>query len=197
MSTRQPSFPASIGNKHVTRRALLNAAATLPFACLAARAQKSDSLWDSAMIMIGSGGTLLGTDRVQCALFDSNGRAVPGGSVTVDASALATTGVANFKWEVQGGKLEANFRLPDPNASHQQVMAFVPAPGGPPNRFHLLLSDDHLLVEDDPNFIAEGAFHSVGRLITKCQYLVEIDANGIPHPIAPFCTKCVYIFVGR
>ena len=197
MPTRQPSFSAPIGNKYVSRRALLNVAATLPFAPLAARAQNSESLWDSAMIMIGSGGTLIGTDRVQCALFDPNGRAVPGGAVTVDASALATAGVTNFKWEVKGGKLEANFRLPDPNASHQQVLAFVPAPGGPPNRFHLLLSDDHLLVEDDPNFTAEGAFHGVARLITKCQYLVEVDANGIPHPIAPFCTRCVYIFVGR
>ena len=197
MPTRQPSIPASIGNKYVTRRALLKGAATLPFAPLTARAQNSDSLWDSATIMIGSGGTLIGTDRVQCSLFGPNGKAVPGGTITVDASALATTGMANFKWEVQGGKLEGNFRLPDPNASHQQVMAFVPAPGGPPNRFYLLLSDDHLLVEDDPNFLAEGVFHGVGRLITKCQYLVEIDANGIPHPIAPFCTRCVYIFVGR
>jgi hypothetical protein len=149
------------------------------------------------MIMIGSGGTLIGTDRVQCALFGPNGKPVPGGTITVDASALATTGAANFKWEVQGGKLEGNFRLPDPNVSHQQVMAFVPAPGGPPNRLYLLLSDDHLLVEDDPNFLAQGVFQGVGRLITKCQYLVEIDANGIPHPIAPFCTRCVYIFVGR
>jgi hypothetical protein len=197
MPTRQPSVPASIGSKNVTRRALLQATATLPFALLAARAQTSDSLWDSAMIMIGSGGTLIGTDRVQCALFGPNGKAVPGGTITVDASALATTGVANFKWEVPGGKLEGNFRLPDPNVSHQQVMAFVPAPGGPPNRLYLLLSDDHLLVEDDPRFLAQGVFQGVGRLITKCQYLVEIDANGIPHPIAPFCTRCVYIFVGR
>ena len=197
MSTRQPSFAAAFGNKYLSRRALLNAAAMLPFAPLAAKAQTSDSLWNSAMIVIGSGGTLVGTDRVQCVLFGPNGKAVPGGTVTVDASALATAGVANFKWEVQGGKLEANFRLPDPNASHQQAMAFVPAPGGPPNRFHILLSDDHLLVEDDPNFIAEGVFHGVDRLITKCQYLVEIDANGIPHPLASFCTRCVYIFVGR
>jgi hypothetical protein len=197
MPTRPPSIPASIGNKYFTRRALLKGAATLPLASLTATAQNTDSLWDSAMILIGSGGTLIGTDRVQCSLFGSNGKAVPGGTITVDASALATTGMANFKWEVQGGKLEGNFRLPDPNASHQQVMAFVPAHGGPPNRFYLLLSDDHLLVEDDPNFLAEGMFHGVGRLITKCQYLVEIDANGIPHPIAPFCTRCVYIFVGR
>jgi hypothetical protein len=149
------------------------------------------------MILIGSGGSLIGTDRVQCSLFGPNGKAVPGGTITVDASALATTGMANFKWEVQGGKLEGNFRLPDPNASHQQVMTFVPAPGDPPNRFYLLLSDDHLLVEDDSNLLAEGVFHGVGRLVTKCQYLVEIDANGIPHPIAPFCTRCVYIFVER
>ena len=197
MATHQPSLPDSIGSKNVTRRAHLKATATLPFAPLAARAQTSDSLWDSAMIMIGSGGTLIGTDRVRCALFGPNGKAVPGGTITVDASALATTGVANFRWEVQGGKLEGNFRLPDPNVSHQQVMAFVPAPGGPPNRFYLLLSDDHLLAEDDPNFLAEGAFQGVRRLVTKCQYLVEIDANGIPHPIAPFCTRCVYVFVGR
>jgi hypothetical protein len=196
MPTRQPSPTASIG-KNVTRRALLNAAATLPFAPLAARAQTSDSLWDSAMIMIGSGGALIGADRVQCALFGLNGKAIPGGTVTVDASALATTGMANFKWEVQGGKLEGNFRLPDSNASHQQAMALVPTPGGQPNWFYLLLSDDHLLVEDDPNFLAEGVFHGVGRLITKCQYLVEIDANGAPHPIAPFCARCVYIFAGR
>lgn len=197
MLTRQLSIPASIGNKYVTRRALLKVAATLPLAPLTARAQNDDSLWDSAMILIGSGGTLIGTDRVQCSLFGPNGKPVPGGAITIDTSALATTGMAKFKWEVQGGKLESNFRLPDPNALHQQAMAFVPVPGGPPNRFHLLLSDDHLLVEDDPNFIAEGVFHDVGRLITKCQYLVEIDASGIPHPLAPFCTRCVYIFVGR
>jgi hypothetical protein len=196
MPTRQPSIPASIGN-YVTRRALLKSAATLPLASLMARAQNSDSLWDSATILIGSGGTLIGTDRVKCSLFAPNGKAVPGGTITVDASALATTGMANFKWEVQGGKLEGNFRLPDPNASHQQVMSFVPAPGGPANRFYLLLSDDHLLVEDDPNFLAEGLFQGVGRLITKCQYLVEIDAAGVLHPMAPFCTRCVYIFVGR
>jgi len=196
MPTRQPSPTASIG-KNVTRRALLNAAATLPFAPLAARAQTSDSLWDSAMIMIGSGGALIGADRVQCALFGLNGKAIPGGTVTVDASALATTGMANFKWEVQGGKLEGNFRLPESNASHQQAMALVPTPGGQPNWFYLLLSDDHLLVEDDPNFVAQGVFYGVTRLITKCQYLVEIDAKGIPHPVAPFCTRCVYIFVGR
>src|SRR5262245_54909834 len=174
MRTRQPSFPASIGNKYTTRRALLNAAATLPFATLAATAQNSQSLWDSAMIMIGSGGTLIGTDRVQCVLFDPNGRSIPGGTVTADTSMLATTGVASFTWEVQGGKLQANFRLPDPNASHNQVLAFVPVAGGPPNRFYLLLSDDHLLAEDDRNFIAEGVFRGASRLITKCQYLVEI-----------------------
>jgi hypothetical protein len=197
MPTRQPSITASIGNNYVTRRALLKSAATLPLASLMARAQNSDSLWDSAAILIGSGGTLIGTDRVKCSLFGPNGKAVPGGAITIDASALAITGMANFKWEVQGGKLEGNFRLPDPNASHQQVMAFVPVPGGPANRFSLLLSDDHLLVEDDPNFLAQGVFQGVARLITKCQYLVEIDANGIPHPIAPFCTRCVYIFIGR
>ena len=197
MPTRQASLTASIANNNFTRRALLNAVATLPLAPLAARAQTSDSLWDSAMIMIGSGGTLIGTDRVQCALFGPNGKAVPAGTVTVDTSALASSGVANFKWEIQGGKLEANFRLPDPNISHGQVLAFVPVPGGPSNRFYLLISDDHLLVDDDPNFLAQGFFQGVGRLITKCQYLVEIDANGIPHPIEPFCTRCVYIFVAR
>ena len=197
MASPQRSIPASIGNKYFTRRALLKGAATLPLASLTARAQNSDSLWDSARILIGSGGTLIGTDLVKCSLFGPNGKAVPGGTITIDASELATTGMANFKWEVQGGKLDGNFGLPDPNASHQQVMAFVPAPGGPPNRFYLLLSDDHVLVEDDPNFLAEGFFHGVGRLITKCQYLVEIDANGVLHPIAPFCTRCVYIFVGR
>ena len=197
MPTRQPSIPAFAGNKHVTRRALLKGAATLPLASLTARAQNSDSLWDSARILIGSGGTLIGADRVQCSLFGPNGKAVPGGTITIDASELATTGMANFKWEVQGGKLDGNFGLPDPNASHQQVMAFVPVPGGPANRFSLLLSDDHLLMEDDPNFLAEGVFQGVGRLITKCQYLVEIDASGILHPIAPFCTRCVYIFIER
>src|SRR3954462_15107598 len=106
MPTRQPSFPASTGKKYITRRTLLNGAATLPFAPLAARAQTSDSLWDSAMIMIGSGGTLIGTDRVQCTLFNPNGKGIPGGTITVDASALATTGAVNFKWEVPGGKLE-------------------------------------------------------------------------------------------
>src|ERR1041385_4285255 len=118
MPTSEPSIPASIGSKNITRRALLNAVATLPFAPLAARAQTSDSLWDSAMIMIGSGGTLIGPDRVQCALFGPNGKAVPGGTITIDTDALATTGMVNFKWDVQGGKLEGNFRLPDPNASH-------------------------------------------------------------------------------
>jgi hypothetical protein len=166
----------------------------LPFAPLAAKAQTSAALWDSARIMIGSGGAIVATDRVQCELFDPNGKAVRGGTVTVDTSALATAGVTNFKWEVQGGRLECNFRFPDP--VHNQVFAFVPAPGGPQNRFYLLLSDDHLLIEDDPHFIAEGVFRGAGRLITKCQYLVEIDMNGVPHPVAPFCTNCVYIFIG-
>lgn len=114
----------------------------------------------------------------------------------MDTSSLATTGVANFKWEVYGGTLQCNFRLPDLNPSDTQVLAFAPVPGGPPNRFYLLISDDHLLAADDPNFIAEGVFHGVSRLITKCQYLVDLDQNSIPHPVAPFCTNCVYIFIG-
>src|SRR6266571_4611158 len=92
MRTRQPSFPALIGNKYTTRRALLNAVATLPFAPLAARAQNSDSLWDSAMIMIGSGGTLIGTDRVQCARNRRRHQLQVGGSGRQDASQLPTSG---------------------------------------------------------------------------------------------------------
>jgi hypothetical protein len=186
-----------ISKRYVSRRAVLESAAMLPLASMMARAQNHESLWDSAMIMIGSGGTLVGTDRVQCSLFDPNGKAIPGGTVTVDTSALPTAGVINFKWEVQGGKLEGNFRLPDPNPSHNQILAFAPAPGGPPNRFYLLISDDHVLVEDDPNVIAQGVFQRVYRLSTKCQYSVEIDASGIPHPLSPFCTKCVYMFIRR
>ena len=186
-----------ISNNYVSRRAVLESAAMLPLATMMARAQNQESLWDSATIMIGSGGTLIGMDRVQCSLFDPNGKAIPGGTVTVDTSALPTAGVINFKWEIQGGKLEGNFRLPDPNPSHNQVLAFAPLPGGPQNRGYLLLSDDHLLVEDDPSFVAQGAFHGVDRLITKCQYFVEFDIYGIPHPLSPFCTKCVYIFITR
>jgi hypothetical protein len=186
-----------INKKNVSRRAVLKSAAMLPLASMKAVAQNQEPLWDSAMIMIGSGGTLIGTDRVQCTLFDPNGRAIPEGTVTVDAIALPTTGVANYKWEVRGGRLECSFRLPDPNPSHNQALAFAPAPGEPPNRFYLLLSDNHVLIEDDANFIAEGVFQGVYRLITKCQYFVELDAGGILHPLAPFCTKCVYIFIKR
>ena len=118
-----------ISKKYVSRRAVLESAAMLPLASMMAGAQNQESLWDSAMIMIGSGGTLVGTDRVQCSLFDSNGKAIPGGTVTVDTSAVPTAGIIKFKWEVHGGKLEGNFRLPDPNPSHNQVLAFAPVPG--------------------------------------------------------------------
>ena len=187
----------TLKKNYISRRAILESAAMLPLASMTAKAQNPESLWNSAMIMIGSAGQMIGIDRVQCTLFDPSGMAIPGGTVTVDASALATGGVVNYKWEVPGGKLEGAFRLPDPNPSHNQVAAFVPVSGGPPNRFYLLLSDDHVLVEDDPNFIAQGVFQRVYRLITKCQYFVEIDASGILHPLSPFCTKCVYMFIRR
>src|ERR1041384_5513131 len=115
-----------ISKKYVSRRAILESAAMLPLASMTARAQNHESLWDLAMIMIGSGGTQIGTDRVQCTLFDPNGKAIPGGIITVDASALPTAGVINYKWEIQGGKLECAFRLPDPNLSHNQILAFAP-----------------------------------------------------------------------
>ena len=181
----------------ISRRKILESAAMLPLASMTAKAQNPEPLWNSAIIMIGSGGQMIGIDRVQCTLFDPSGMTIPGGTVTIDASALATGGVVKYKWEVPGGKLEGAFRLPDPNPTHNQVAAFVPVSGGPPNRFYLLLSDDHVLVEDDPNFIAQGVFQRVYRLITKCQYLVEIDASGILHPLSPFCTKCVYMFIRR
>ena len=195
MSSNPRSLSPFSGPPSFSRRAFLKPAVVLPLASLAAPAQNSAALWASARIMICSGGEIIGTDRVQCQLFDPEGKAVPDGALTVDTSMLGTAGVTNFKWEIQGGRLECNFRLPDANPAHTQILAFVPAPGGRPNRFYLLLSDDHLLVEDDPTYIAEGVFHEVGRLITKCQYLVEVDANGIPHPVAPFCTNCVYIFI--
>jgi len=181
----------------ISRRKILESAAMLPLASMTAKAQNPEPLWNSAMIMIGSGGQMIGIDRVQCTLFDPSGMTIPGGTVTIDASALATGGVVKYKWEVPGGKLECAFRLPDPNPTHNQVAAFVPVSGGPPNRFYLLLSDDHVLVEDDPNFIAQGVFQRVYRLITKCQYFVEIDASDILHPLSPFCTKCVYMFIRR
>ena len=186
----------TLKKNYVSRRAILESAAMLPLASMTAKAQNPESLWNSAMIMIGSGGQMIGIDRVQCTLFDPSGMAIPGGTVTVDASA-GHQRVVNYKWEVPGGKLEGAFRLPDPTPSHNQVAAFVPVSGGPPNRFYLLLSDDHVLVEDDPNFIAQGVFQRVYRLITKCQYFVEIDASGILHPLSPCCTKCVYMFIRR
>jgi hypothetical protein len=132
---------------------------------------------------------------VQCTLFNQDGHAIPGGTITVDASTLVTVGVINFTWRVNGGRLTANFPFPDPNPS-QNPSAFVPLREGPANRGYLLLSDDHVLAEVDPGFVAWGAFRGVDRLITKCQYFVEFDSFGVPHPLSPFCTNCVYIFVG-
>jgi len=142
----------------------------------------------SATVMIGGDGVVLGPNKAVCQLFNANGKAIPGGTETMDSS---VNGFVKFTWQVNGGKLEANFPFPDTNATHNQVSALVPA--GQPNQFYLLLSDDHILIEDDPNFVAEGTFSGVKRVTTKCQYVVQIDETGL-HPVSPVCIKCVFIF---
>jgi len=159
-----------------------------------ARAQPVAPLWDSASILIGNGGILLGPDVAQCTLFDTNGRALENGSVVADLSMLASNGTAKFTWRANGSKLEGNFRFPDAKTP----AAFAPIPGGAPNQFYLLLSGDHTLATDVSSLSADGFFASVTRVITKCQYAVsavQVGENLILHPLAPFCTKCVYIFI--
>jgi hypothetical protein len=95
-----------------------------------------------------------------------------------------------FRWEIEEGRLAGDFRFPDAKT----VFAFTPMSSGPPNYF-LLVSDDHVLATDASGVVAEGRFSNVTRLVTKCQYSVQLDANGVPHALEPFCTKCVYIFV--
>src|SRR5262245_14910102 len=104
----------------------------------------------SARVMIGGDGIVLGPNKSVCQLFNANGTAIPGGTVTMDSS---VNGFVKFTWQINGGKLEVNFPFPDTNATHNQVSAFAPFPGGPSNQFYLLLSDDHILIEDDPNFV--------------------------------------------
>src|SRR5574341_767925 len=145
----------------------------------------------STMVMIGGDGIVLGPNQAMCQLFNPDGTAIPGGTVTLDNS---VNGFAKFTWQVNGGKLEVNFPFPDTNATHNQAFALVPVPGGPSNQYYLLLSDDHILIEDDPNFVAEGVFSGVKRVTTKCQYVVQIDKKGGLHSVSPVCIKCVYIF---
>src|ERR1700719_4897908 len=47
-----------------------------------APAQPVAPLWDSASILLGNGGILLGPDVAQCPLFDTNGRALENGTAT-------------------------------------------------------------------------------------------------------------------
>jgi len=143
-----------------------------------------------AIVMIGGDGIVLGPNKAICQLFNADGTAIPGGTLTLDGS---VDGFVKFTWEVNGGKLEANFPFPDTNATHNQAFAFAPVPDGSSNQY-LLLSDDHILIEDDPNFVAEGVFSGVKRVTTKCQYVVHIDKKGGIHPVSPVCIKCVYIF---
>jgi hypothetical protein len=159
-----------------------------------ALAQPVAPLWDSASILLGNGGILLGPDVAQCPLFDTNGRALENGTVTADLSMLASNGTAKFTWRRNGGKLEGNFRFPDAKTP----AAFTPIPGGAPNQFYLLASGDHTLATDVSGVSADGLFARVTRVFTKCQYAVDavqVGQNLILHPLAPFCTRCVYIFV--
>ena len=144
----------------------------------------------SATVMIGGDGVVLGPNKSVCQLFNANGKAIPGGTMTMDID----VGFVKFTWQVNGGKLEANLPFPDLNATHNQVFALLPFPGGPSNQFHLLLSDDHVLIEDDPNFVAEGNLSGVKRVTTNGQSVVQADSMGGPHPVSPVCVKCVYIF---
>ena len=99
----------TLKKNYISRRAILESAAMLPLASMTAKAQNPESLWNSAMIMIGSGGQMIGIDRVQCTLFDPGGMAIPGGTVTVDASALATSGVVNYKMGGPGRQVGGRF----------------------------------------------------------------------------------------
>ena len=155
------------------------------------RAQPVAPLWDSASVLLGDGGILLGPDVVQCRLFDTNGRALENGTVTADFTMLASKSTAKFTWRTNGGKLEGNFRFPDAKTP----AALTPIPGGAPNQFYLLACGDHTLATDVSNLSADGFFARVTRIVTKCQYAVQVDQNQIIHPLAPFCTRCVYIFV--
>ena len=159
-----------------------------------ARAQAVAPLWDSASILIGNGGILLGPDVAQCPLFGTDGRALENDTVTADLSMLASNGTAKFTWRANGGKLEGNFRFPDAKTP----AAFTPIPGGAPNQFYLLASGDHTLATDVSGLSADGFFARITRVFTKCQYAVsavQVGQNLILHPLAPFCTRCVYIFV--
>ena len=89
-------------------------------------------------------------------------------------------------------KATSGFRMPNTPA------AFTPIPGGALNQFYLFLSGDHTLATDVSSLSADGFFAPVTRVVTKCQYAVnavQVGQNLILHPLAPFCTKCVYIFV--
>ena len=159
-----------------------------------ARAQPVSRLWDSASILIGNGGILHGPEVAECPLFDTDGRALENGAVTADLTLLASNGTARFTWRANGGKLEGDFRFPDAKTP----AAFAPIPGGAPNQFYLLLSGDHTLATDVSGVSADGFFAHVTRVVTKCQYAVnavQVGQNLVMHPLAPFCTKCVYIFV--
>ena len=188
----------AITKKDPSRRTLLRVAGAtvaLPLVefseATTANAEGVSSLWESATIFVGNGGILLGADIVQCPLFGQNGKAIENATATVDFSTLGSNGIAKFTWRVDGGKLESNFRFPDAKTT----FALTPIPGGAPNQFYILLSDDHVLATDLPSFTAEGFFTSITRVVTKCQYSVRLDGNGVPHPLTPFCTKCIYIFI--
>src|SRR5215475_2729004 len=58
-----------------------------------------------AIVMIGGDGIVLGPNKAMCQLFNADGTAIPGGTVTLDGS---VDGFVKFTWEVNGGKLEAN-----------------------------------------------------------------------------------------
>ena len=90
----------------------------------------------------------------------SRRKAVTGGTIPVDASAFAITGVVNFNWAVQGGKLQANFRLPDPNASHRPGTSSAGrCSGGPAEdmRRDALLSEQAWSCQSIMLFVPTGA----------------------------------------
>lgn len=196
----QEVIMTSASRMQPSRRTMLHSlgAVALPLIyCVGAksgRAQPVARLWDSASVLIGNGGILLGPDVAQCPLFDTDGRALENDTVTADLTMLVSNGTAKFTWRANGGKLEGNFRFPDAKTP----AAFAPIPGGAPNQFYLLAAGDHNLATDVSGLSADGFFARVTRVVTKCQYAVsavQVGQNLILHPLAPFCTKCVYIFV--
>ena len=63
----------------------------------------------SATVMIGGDGIVLGPSKSICQLFNANGRAIPGGTMTMEIG----IGLVKFTWQVNGATLmkKANLSL--------------------------------------------------------------------------------------